>query len=114
MINNQQQLNDVFHALSNEIRREIVAMLSTKPHGFGEIVERFDVSKAAISKHVKVLEQVSIVEREVKGRNHTCRLNAEAMQQAHAWLDAYEKFWSARLDKLKRVLERRRKIDGKR
>lgn len=101
----QSHLDDVFQALSHGTRREIVNLLSTRPFKIGELVPKFDMSFAAVSKHVKILEHAGIVEREINGRTHTCRLNAEALNEAYAWLGGYEKFWVMRLDALKNILE---------
>jgi DNA-binding transcriptional ArsR family regulator len=101
----QNRLDEVFQALSHGTRREIVNLLSARPLKIGELVPRFDMSFAAVSKHVKILENAGIVEREINGRTHTCRLNAEALNEAYAWLGGYEKFWTMRLDALKTILE---------
>jgi len=101
----QDRLDDVFQALSNPARRRIVSLLSDRPYNIGELAPRFDMSLAAVSKHVKLLERAGIVEREIKGRTHTCRLNAEALNEAYEWLGGYEKFWRSRLDALARIFE---------
>jgi DNA-binding transcriptional ArsR family regulator len=98
-------LGDVFQALSNPARREIVSLLSERPYNIGELAPRFDMSLAAVSKHVKLLERAGIIRREIRGRTHICRLNAEALNEAYSWLGAYEKFWHARLDALEHILE---------
>lgn len=99
------RLDDVFQALSHGTRREIVNLLSERPFKIGDLVPQFDMSFAAVSKHVKILERAGIIEREINGRVHTCRLNAEALNEAYAWLGGYEKFWTVRLNALKNILE---------
>jgi DNA-binding transcriptional ArsR family regulator len=99
-----QHLDDLFHALANTTRREIVGLLSQRPHHISELVPRFDMSLAAVSKHVQTLERAGLIEREVIGRNHVCRLNADALAEAFEWLGAYERFWQERLDALESVL----------
>jgi DNA-binding transcriptional ArsR family regulator len=100
----EQRLDHLFHALANATRREIVGMLSKRPHHISELVPRFDMSLAAVSKHIQTLERAGLVDREVVGRNHVCHLNAEALSEAFEWLGVYEKFWQERLDALESVL----------
>ena len=69
-----------------------------------ELAQPFDISLAAVSKHIKALEAAGLVTREVRWREHRCRLNANAMAEAHSWLAYYEKFWTARLDTLETLL----------
>jgi DNA-binding transcriptional ArsR family regulator len=101
----QDRLDSVFQALSSPARREIVSLLSGRPYNIGELAPQFDMSLAAVSKHVKLLERAGIVEREIRGRTHICRLNAEALNEAYSWLGGYERFWRMRLDALEHILE---------
>lgn len=103
-----QHLDNLFHALANTTRREIVGLLAKRPHHISELVPCFDMSLAAISKHVQSLERAGLVDREVVGRNHVCRLNADALSEAFEWLGAYESFWQERLDALENVLSEAR------
>ncbi len=75
-------LDNIFGALSHSTRREIVGLLSKRPYTVGELLPQFDVSGAALSKHIKLLEEVGIVEREIMGRTHICSLNAKALSEA--------------------------------
>lgn len=103
----QPKLDDVFHALSDPTRRAIVAMLAERPHTVGELVPPFDMTLAAVSKHIKSLERAGLIDREIQGRNHICRLNPQGMSEAYRWLGGYERFWSERLDALERMLAER-------
>ena len=110
MVNyNEENLNDVFHALANSTRREMVHMMALKERTVSELAEPFDMSLAAISKHIKVLERAELVNRVVTGRTHTCHLNTESLAQATEWLDFYEKFWSNRFDLLENELLKAKK-----
>ncbi|MCM3399171.1 metalloregulator ArsR/SmtB family transcription factor [Oceanobacillus profundus] len=100
----QDNLNEIFHALSDPTRREIVYMMSQKERTVSELAEPFDMSLAAISKHIKVLERANFVERNVRGRTHICRLNAASLSQVSEWLRFYERFWSNRFDPLEKEL----------
>jgi DNA-binding transcriptional ArsR family regulator len=100
------RLGEVFHALSNATRREMVRLLAQRSYNISELAPRFDMSFPAVSKHVKSLERAGLVDRQIKGREHICSLNPAGLSEAYAWLAGYERFWSDRLDALERVLSR--------
>ncbi len=97
-------LNEIFHALADPTRREIIHMMAQKERTVSELAEPFDMSLAAISKHIKVLERANLVERSINGRTHICSLNTKSLSQATEWLRFYEKFWSNRFDLLESEL----------
>ena len=74
-LTNLMKLNEIFHALADPTRREIIHMMAQKERTVSELAEPFDMSLAAISKHIKVLERANLVERSVTGRTHICSLN---------------------------------------
>ena len=100
MVERQRQLDAVFHALADATRREMLRRLAAGERTISELVEPFDMSFAAASKHVRVLEQAGLVRRSIRGRAHHCRLRSKPLANAHAWLTFYRRFWSARLDAL--------------
>jgi DNA-binding transcriptional ArsR family regulator len=97
-------LDAVFHALGDATRRRMLRELSAGPHTVTQLAQPFDMSLAAASKHIKVLESAGLVRREVRGRTHLCHIDAAPLSQANEWLRAYERFWNTRLDKLERLL----------
>ena len=96
----------VFQALSHPTRRAMLAQLRDRDLTVGQLAEPFEVSLAAASKHVAVLERAGLVQRSVMGRTHVCRLEPEPLAAAAAWLQAYENFWTDRLDALESVLHK--------
>jgi DNA-binding transcriptional ArsR family regulator len=98
------QLDTVFHALADPTRREMLRRLSKEPRKVGELAAPFDISLAAASKHIKVLERAGLVRRTVQGRSHVCRLEAKPMHSGMEWMRHYEKFWQERLDALEAIL----------
>jgi DNA-binding transcriptional ArsR family regulator len=90
----------VFHALSHHARRNMLGRLAGGDRTVGELAAPFDMSLAAASKHVKVLEEAGLVHRTVRGRRHLCRLSADPLEQASDWIRFYERFWTERLDNL--------------
>lgn len=107
--NNDNNLNEIFHALADSTRREMVQMMAHKERTVSELAEPFDMSLAAASKHIKVLERANLVERNVQGRTHFCRLKADSLAQASEWLRFYEKYWSHRFDILDEELRKAKK-----
>jgi DNA-binding transcriptional ArsR family regulator len=97
-------LDSVFHALGNATRRRMLHDLMAGERTVGQLAEPFTISLAAASKHIKALEAAGLIRREVHGTTHLCRLDPAPLAGAHEWLAAYERFWTARLDILERIL----------
>ena len=92
------QLDRSFLALAHPIRRAIVERLSDGPLTIGEAAGGFDVSKPAITKHVRMLEDAGIVQRSVAGRTHRLSLGDAPLEDALRWLARQEAQWQRRLD----------------
>jgi len=97
-------LDAVFRALGDATRRQMMRELSLGERTVTQLAKPFDMSLAAASKHVKVLEGAGLLHREVRGRTHWCRIEARPLAEANAWLLAYERFWNDRLDALEHLL----------
>lgn len=97
-------LDAVFHALGDATRRRMLRELSTGERTVGELAEPFSMSLAAASKHIRALEKAGLIQREIRGRTHLCRLAPGPLASAHEWLGFYERFWSFRLDTLEALL----------
>jgi DNA-binding transcriptional ArsR family regulator len=93
-------LDLVFSALADPTRRAILRTLTLRPATINEIAKPFPVSLNAISKHVMVLERAGLLRREIKGRQHHCRIEPSPLRQADAWMAHYRQFWDERLDAL--------------
>ena len=91
-------VNDPFKALSHPIRREIVERLAAGPATVGAATAGFGVSKPAISKHLKVLEETGVVSREVIGRTHRLSLQPGALGEAADWVDRQRALWGRLFD----------------
>jgi DNA-binding transcriptional ArsR family regulator len=102
--NNAAALNALFHALSDPTRRAMLHTLSGGARNVGDLAKPFEMSLAAASKHIKVLEGAGLVRREVRGRTHTCHLHAASMHAGLEWIRHYERFWNERLDVLETLL----------
>jgi DNA-binding transcriptional ArsR family regulator len=108
------RLDQVFSALGNPTRRAILQALARRPATISEIARPFPVSFNAISKHVMVLEQAGLVRREIRGREHHCRIDPRPLREADVWLEHYRQFWEARLDALELYVARKYKTSKKR
>ncbi len=99
------RLNAVFHALGDATRRRMLRDLAEGERTVSQLAEPFSISLAAASKHIKALEAAGLIQREVRWRTHTCRLNPGPLASAHDWLAFYEHFWVGRLDVLEHLLQ---------
>ena len=99
-------LDATFGALADPTRRAIVARLARGEAMVTELAEPFEVSLPAISKHLRVLESAGLLQREIDGRVHRCRLAAEPMKDAAAWIAQYRAFWETQFDALEKYLEK--------
>lgn len=98
------ELDFVFSALGDPTRRAILERLRSGPASVTQLTEPFDMSFAAVSKHLSVLLQAGLVEAKKDGRVHWMHLRSKSLKDASGWLDHYESFWSERLDAFDRVL----------
>jgi DNA-binding transcriptional ArsR family regulator len=91
-------VNSPFKALSHPIRRQIVERLAAGPATVGEVTGDFGVSKPAISKHLKVLEESGVVTRVIVGRNHVLSLRTETLDEATEWMVRQREIWTRLFD----------------
>lgn len=98
-------LDSVFGALSDATRRGILAQLAREgASAVSDLSEPYSMTAPAISKHLRVLEDAGLIERERRGRVRICRLNTRALGGAQAWLDSMTAFWEGQLDALAHFL----------
>lgn len=100
----EQNLDLVFHALADPTRRAILDRLTEGEATVGRLSEPFPLSFAAVSKHLGVLERAGLVTRESRGRERICRINPASLEDARAWLEFHERFWSDRLNALDQLI----------
>lgn len=97
-------LDTIFHALGDATRRAMLGELAAGERTVSELAGPFAISLAAVSKHIKVLENAGLVRRDVRGRTHVCSLDPVPLMSADRWLGIYRRFWSGRLDVLEHIL----------
>jgi DNA-binding transcriptional ArsR family regulator len=108
VVNGSVQLDRSFAALAHPIRRGIVDRLANGPATVGEATGGFGVSKPAISKHLRVLEEAGVVSRVVDGRTHRLSLRRDALEGADAWLTRHRELWERKFDVVGDYLEEQR------
>jgi DNA-binding transcriptional ArsR family regulator len=101
-------LSLTFAALADPTRRAILARLAQGEAAVSELAQPFAMSAPAISRHLRVLADAGLIERQVRARWRICRLRAEELRSAHFWLAQYEAHWEQNLDRLVDFLERDR------
>lgn len=104
MVTNSEKLDLTFGALADPTRRSILARLARGEATVGELAEPFEISRPAISKHLRVLERAGLVERTRDGRVSRCELDAAPMRDAAEWVEKYRRYWEDQLDSLSRYL----------
>jgi DNA-binding transcriptional ArsR family regulator len=97
-------LDSIFHALGDATRRQMLQQLALGEQTVGQLAQPYAISLAAVSKHIKALEGAGLIQREVRGRTHICRLDPGPLASADQWLSYYERFWAGRLDALEQLL----------
>jgi len=96
---------DPFAALADPTRRRIIEMLATGEQPFGELADRFEMSRPAVSQHLKVLRDNGLVGVRAEAQRRYYRLDPAGLDGIDAWLGKVRNFWSGRLDRLEAVLE---------
>ena len=99
-------LDRAYAALAHPVRREVLDRLGAGPARVTDIAARFDISLAAVSKHIRFLEEAGLVSRQINGRDHLLAVVPGSLDEASRWIAARRAFWTSRLDDLDRHLRR--------
>ena len=91
---------DVFQAISDPTRREIINIISKGSLNLNSVAENFDVSRPAISKHIKILTECGLVIIRQQGRQRYCEANLAPLNKVSDWIEQYRIFWTGKLDAL--------------
>lgn len=97
---------DVFQAIADPTRRKIIGMVASQPLNLNTIAEKFDMSRQAVSLHVKILSECGLVSVRQEGRERYCEARLEGLNEVSAWVDQYKEFWEDKLDALESYLEK--------
>jgi DNA-binding transcriptional ArsR family regulator len=96
---------DVFQAIADPTRREIIGLIVKKPQNLNALAENFDVSRPAISQHVKLLVECGLVVIRQVGRERYCEARLQKLDEVSAWVNKYQQYWQQKLDALDKYLD---------
>ena len=94
-----------FRALADPTRRDILALLRRQDMTIAQVSDRFDMTRAAVKKHLTVLSDGGLITVEARGRERINRLNPAGLAPVLSWFDIYDRFWEGRLNDLKSAIE---------
>jgi DNA-binding transcriptional ArsR family regulator len=97
--------SDAFNAVAEPQRRQLLDVLAGGERSVNTLVEELGLTQPQVSKHLRVLRDVGVVDVREDGRHRLYRLNAEALKPIYDWVGRYERFWSERLDRLDAVID---------
>lgn len=95
---------DVFQAIADPTRREIISILAQQTLHLNAVADRFDVSRPAISKHIKILTECGLVKITQQGRERYCQAQLKPLSEVSDWVEKYRAFWTRKLDALEKYL----------
>jgi DNA-binding transcriptional ArsR family regulator len=96
---------DVFQAIADPTRREIIALIADKSLNVNAVAGNFEVSRTAVYKHMKILTECGLVVVRQQGRERFCEARLERLHEVSDWVGQYRKFWSERFDALETYLK---------
>jgi len=97
---------DVFQAIADPTRREIIQLLSKQSLNVNAVADNFDISRPAISRHVRILTECGLLVIRRQGRERYCQADLRKLKQVADWTDRYREFWTKKLDALEDYLEK--------
>jgi DNA-binding transcriptional ArsR family regulator len=95
---------DVFQAIADPTRRGIIDLLSKKPMSLNAISGHFDVTRPAISNHIRILNECGIIEIEQSGRQRICKIQPDRLRQVSDWIGKYEDLWTDKIESFEKYL----------
>ena len=95
---------DVFQAIADPTRRNILGMLVKEAQNVNSIAEQFDMTRQAVSLHVKILSECGVISIRKEGRERYCALEPQKLAEVNDWLQPFKKMWESRFDKLDKLL----------
>jgi DNA-binding transcriptional ArsR family regulator len=96
---------DVFQAIADPTRREIINIVSSQSVNLNAIAKNFDISRPAISKHIRILTECGLITIRQQGRERFCEANLGSLRDIAEWINQYRVFWNRKLDALEDMLE---------
>jgi len=104
---------DVFQAIADPTRREIIRMIAQQSSTLNSVAETFDMSRQAVSKHVKILTECGLIIMKQQGRERYCEAKLKKLSEVSKWVEQYRRFGESHLDSLENYLEQLQKTKKK-
>ena len=95
----------VFRAIADPTRRSIMSLLANGEHSLGQIASNYDMTRPAVTKHLKILEQGGLIRVRARGRERLHTLQPEGLRTVSDWLSFFDQFWDEKLENLKQAVE---------
>lgn len=95
---------DIFQAIADPTRRAIIALIATQALTPNALADEFDMTRQAVSKHIKILNECELLEQEKVGREIFYQLKVDKMKEIDKWLDQFRKIWETRFNQLDNLL----------
>ena len=96
---------DVFQAIADPTRRAIINMIAGQQLNLNAVADQFDISRPAVSKHIKILTECGLIVINQQGRERYCEAKLAKLNEVSDWVEQYRRFWNAKLDSLENYLE---------
>jgi DNA-binding transcriptional ArsR family regulator len=96
---------DVFQAIADPTRREIISLIATRHLNLNSIAGEFNISRPAISKHIRILNECGLIRIRKEGRERYCEAKLSSLHEVAGWVAQYRQFWELKLDALEKYLE---------
>jgi DNA-binding transcriptional ArsR family regulator len=96
---------DVFQAIADPTRREIINLVARQSLTQNAVADHFDISRPAVSKHIKILTECGLIVVKQQGRERYCEVQLGQLKEVSAWIEQYREFWTGKLDALEKFLE---------
>ena len=100
---------DVFQAIADPTRRQIINLIAHESLNLNSVAERFNVSRPAISKHIKILTECGLITMHQQGRERFCEAKLDKLNEVSEWIEKYKQFWESKLDSLEAYLDKLQK-----
>ena len=100
---------DVFQAIADPTRRQIINLIAKQPLNLNSVAEKFDMTRQAVSLHVKILEECGLIMLKQQGRERYCEARLEKLGEVSEWVEQYKQHFEQKLDSLEKYLDKLQK-----
>ena len=100
---------DVFQAIADPTRRQIIDIIAKQPQNLNSVAEKFDMTRQAVSLHVKILEECGLLMLRQQGRERYAEVKLDKLNEVSEWIEQYKQYWEKKLDSLETYLHKLQK-----